>query len=146
MEIPAVLETVVYAHDLAAAERFYTRVLGLAVHSRETGRHVFFRCGRGMFLVFDPRATATSTSGLDVPNHGAEGPGHMAFACRPATSTPGGGAWPTTAWPSSATWPGPPAGTPFTSAIPRATASSWRRRRCGGWRTGIHRARPSESG
>lgn len=84
MEIPAVLETVVYAHDLDAAERFYTQVLGLPVHSREPGRHVFFRCGQGMFLVFEARATMVNTGTLDVPCHGAEGPGHMAFRVPPA--------------------------------------------------------------
>ena len=82
MRITGVLETVVYADDLAAAERFYTEVLGLEVHSREEGRHVFFRCGRGMFLVFAPAATAQTNpdAKIEVPPHGARGPGHMAFA------------------------------------------------------------------
>ena len=82
MQIQGILETVVYAHDLEAAARFYADVLGLEVFTREPGRHVFFRCGRGMFLVFDPRTTSQDDAGTDsgVPNHGAEGPGHMAFA------------------------------------------------------------------
>jgi catechol 2,3-dioxygenase-like lactoylglutathione lyase family enzyme len=77
-----VLETVLYAVDLEAAEAFYTNVLGLAVLSREPGRHVFFRAGAGMFLVFNPEATARPEArpgGLPVPTHGATGPGHAAF-------------------------------------------------------------------
>lgn len=79
MELRAreVLETAVYADDLEAAEAFYTSVLGLEVIARVEGRHVFFRCGRGVFLVFDPAATA---EGGVIPGHGARGPGHMAFA------------------------------------------------------------------
>ncbi|HEX6532996.1 MAG TPA: VOC family protein [Gemmatimonadaceae bacterium] len=80
--IHAVLETCLYADDLAAAERFYGSVLGLDVYSREPGRHVFFRCGDAMFLVFDPARTRAATSkvgGATVPAHGASGAGHVAF-------------------------------------------------------------------
>jgi catechol 2,3-dioxygenase-like lactoylglutathione lyase family enzyme len=76
------LETVLYVADLEAAERFYTAILGLAVVSREPGRHVFFRSGRSMFLVFNPEATATQTifvGGARIPPHGTHGPGHAAF-------------------------------------------------------------------
>jgi len=72
-----VLETSIYVDDLAAAERFYTEVLGLPVIGREAGRHVFFRCGAGVFLVFNPSATTN----WPAP-HGARGPGHVAFAVR----------------------------------------------------------------
>ena len=41
--ITGVLETCLYASDLAAAERFYGGALGLQVFAREEGRHVFFR-------------------------------------------------------------------------------------------------------
>jgi catechol 2,3-dioxygenase-like lactoylglutathione lyase family enzyme/mannitol/fructose-specific phosphotransferase system IIA component len=77
-----ILETVVYVPDLDAAERFYVQVLGLSVLSREPGRHVFFRCGAGMFLVFNPQTTATASVPVGdalIPRHGAHGPGHMAF-------------------------------------------------------------------
>jgi catechol 2,3-dioxygenase-like lactoylglutathione lyase family enzyme len=43
MQLRGILEAVLYARDLAAAERFYTEVLGLAAFQREEGRHVFFR-------------------------------------------------------------------------------------------------------
>ena len=85
MRIDGVLETVIYAEDLASAEAFYTEILGLEVYARESGRHVFFRCGRGMVLVFDPRATAIPVrdAAVPVPTHGAHGPGHVAFAIAP---------------------------------------------------------------
>jgi catechol 2,3-dioxygenase-like lactoylglutathione lyase family enzyme len=82
-----VMETVLYVDDLAAAERFYTDVLGLEVIARDPSRHVFFRCGSGVFLVFNPIATRTCTThpgGIAVPAHGATGPGHMAFAAHEA--------------------------------------------------------------
>lgn len=77
-----VLETCLYAADLEAAERFYAGVLGLPVFAREPGRHIFFRCGRGMVLVFDPARTAAAAGqvgGIPVPPHGATGPGHVCF-------------------------------------------------------------------
>ncbi|HEY9514494.1 MAG TPA: VOC family protein [Gemmatimonadaceae bacterium] len=82
MRVAGVLETCLYAIDLAAAERFYADVLGLEVFSREPERHVFFRCGDAMFLVFNPTRTSTGTSevnGAAVPRHGTSGPGHTAF-------------------------------------------------------------------
>jgi catechol 2,3-dioxygenase-like lactoylglutathione lyase family enzyme len=77
-----VLESALYCSDLDAAERFYHDVLGLDVIARQPGRHVFFRCGEGVVLLFDPRATsdaATASGGLPIPRHGASGPGHLAF-------------------------------------------------------------------
>jgi catechol 2,3-dioxygenase-like lactoylglutathione lyase family enzyme len=78
MRIKRVLEACLYVDDLAAAESFYAGVLQLAVHSRVPGRHLFLRCGEGMFLIFNPEATAQP--GQDVPSHGAQGPGHVALA------------------------------------------------------------------
>ena len=82
MPIDGVLETCLYASDLEAAERFYAGVLGLTVDSRVPERHVFFRCGAAMLLVFDPERTASSAgqvNGTTVPAHGARGPGHVCF-------------------------------------------------------------------
>ncbi len=79
-----VLESVLYAEDLEAAADFYTRVLGRALHSRQNGRHVFFRCADGMVLVFDPRETVKPRTGtLAVPPHGARGEGHLCFRAGP---------------------------------------------------------------
>lgn len=76
-----VLETALYADDLEAAERFYGETLGLERVVRVADRHVFFRCGDGMVLIFRPDATAKAPSNpqLPVPPHGARGPGHMCF-------------------------------------------------------------------
>lgn len=80
--IAGVLETCLYADDLDAAERFCADVMGLEVFARERGRHVFFRCGSGMLLIFAPERTASATGqvgGVAVPAHGTHGPGHVCF-------------------------------------------------------------------
>lgn len=69
-------EAALYVHDLDRAERFWSR-LGLPVVGRVKGRHVFFRAGRDLLLLFD--AEATSRPGGAVPTHGARGPGHVAL-------------------------------------------------------------------
>jgi catechol 2,3-dioxygenase-like lactoylglutathione lyase family enzyme len=78
MRVDRVLETCLYVEDLEAAEAFYRQVLGLEVISKVEGRHVFFRCGDGVFLVFNPGQTAIATG--RAPTHGAHGQGHAAFA------------------------------------------------------------------
>jgi catechol 2,3-dioxygenase-like lactoylglutathione lyase family enzyme len=81
--IARVLETALYTDDLAAADRFYGTVLGLERIGFVEGRHVFFRCGQGVVLIFDRRSTAhvaTRVNGAPVPLHGASGAGHMALA------------------------------------------------------------------
>jgi catechol 2,3-dioxygenase-like lactoylglutathione lyase family enzyme len=78
----AILETAVYASDLAAAEAFYSGLLRLEVIAKVEGRHVFFRVGEGVLLVFDPAATEVPSGNPDlpVPVHGARGAGHVCFA------------------------------------------------------------------
>ena len=86
--VEGVLEACLYAGDLRAAERFYGDIIGLPVYARVPGRHVFFRCGDGMFLVFDPVATRAGMAvegGETRLQHGARGVGHVAF--RVAEST-----------------------------------------------------------
>lgn len=80
-----ILESALYVDDLDAAEAFYGGLLGLPRIGRAPGRHVFFRCGAGVLLIFDPKATevADPRSPLPVPPHGARGPGHLAFAAEP---------------------------------------------------------------
>jgi catechol 2,3-dioxygenase-like lactoylglutathione lyase family enzyme len=80
--IGPVLESCLYASNLEECAGFYERVLGLEAIARVPDRHVFFRAGTGVFLLFHP--TATSRPGGEVPAHGATGPGHLAFAV-PAT-------------------------------------------------------------
>lgn len=76
--IGAIIETSLYAQDLVAVRRFYADVLGLEPFADVEGRHLFFRCGAGVLLIFNPQATRLAQG--DVPAHGAEGPGHVAFA------------------------------------------------------------------
>jgi catechol 2,3-dioxygenase-like lactoylglutathione lyase family enzyme len=83
MQVEQILETCLYVDDLEAAEEFYSRILGLAVFSRVKGRHVFFRCGQGVFLLFNPARTIKPEGDLPVPTHGAHGPGHVSFAMPP---------------------------------------------------------------
>lgn len=80
--IARVLETVLYVDDLDAAERFYGGVLGLELDSKRDGLFVFFKCGEGMLLLFEPGAASV---GRSVPAHGAHGPGHLCFAVSEAT-------------------------------------------------------------
>ncbi len=75
--IDRVLETILYVDDLERAEAFYQDVLGLELYSRKDGLFVFFKCGDGMVLLFEPEAAA---AGRSVPAHGARGPGHACFA------------------------------------------------------------------
>ncbi len=51
--IEGILETALYADDLDAAEAFYGDVLGLARSVAAANRHVFFRCGPGVLLIFN---------------------------------------------------------------------------------------------
>ena len=75
-----IFETVLYAEDLAAAERFYHEALGLEVIERGD-LLVVFRCGGGVLLIFDPRRSVAA--GRGVPSHGTSGAGHVAFAAKP---------------------------------------------------------------
>lgn len=77
-----ILESALYVDDLAQAQDFYGQVLGLELHSQVPGRHLFFRCGQSMLLIFLPEATSKPSG--DIPTHGASGPGHVAFAIQEA--------------------------------------------------------------
>jgi catechol 2,3-dioxygenase-like lactoylglutathione lyase family enzyme len=76
-----ILETVLYAGDLARAERFYRDVLDMEPFSKAAGRQLFYRCGQQVLLIFNPAATARppEPGALPVPPHGASGPGHVCF-------------------------------------------------------------------
>jgi catechol 2,3-dioxygenase-like lactoylglutathione lyase family enzyme len=81
MQPAGILETVLYAKDLGAAEAFYRDVLGLEPFARAAGRHLFYRCGGQVLLIFNPQATSVppAAGALPVPPHGALGPGHVCF-------------------------------------------------------------------
>jgi catechol 2,3-dioxygenase-like lactoylglutathione lyase family enzyme len=76
-----ILETVLYATDLEAAEHFYREKLGMEPFARVAKRHLFYRCGSQVLLIFNPDATALPppADALPVPPHGAKGPGHLCF-------------------------------------------------------------------
>ena len=81
MSPAGILETVLYARDLAASETFYRDVLGLDPFARAGGRHLFYRCGDQVLLIFNPDATRmpAAAGALPVPPHGADGEGHVCF-------------------------------------------------------------------
>jgi len=76
MKLRGVLETSIYVDDLATAEAFYRDVLGMDVYLSEKPRHVFFKCGAQMFLLFDPDESMKKG---EIPPHGARGQQHVAF-------------------------------------------------------------------
>ncbi|WP_421915197.1 VOC family protein [Mesorhizobium sp.] len=83
MNPSAILESALYVTDLAAAEEFYAGVLGLKLLGKVDGRHLFFRCGPGVLLIFNAEATKVPPAPdarLKVPAHGAVGDGHLCFA------------------------------------------------------------------
>ena len=83
----AILESALYVTDLTAAEAFYTDILGLTLLGKVDGRHLFFRCGSGVLLIFNAEATRippAPDARLPVPPHGAVGEGHLCFAATTA--------------------------------------------------------------
>lgn len=80
--LTALLEAALYAEDLDAAEQFYGTTLGLPKVTRVEGRHIFFKVGQCILLIFNPQATRDGSSNprLPVPGHGATGPGHLCFS------------------------------------------------------------------
>lgn len=75
----AILEAALYVDDLDRAEDFYGRLLGLERIQRVAGRHVFYRVGASVLLLFNADATELPPRNphLPVPPHGARGPGHV---------------------------------------------------------------------
>jgi catechol 2,3-dioxygenase-like lactoylglutathione lyase family enzyme len=82
MSPSAILEAALYVDDLEAAEAFYGGVLGLERIAKVENRHVFFRCGDGVVLLFNAAETVrppAPDARLPVPPHGATGQGHLCF-------------------------------------------------------------------
>lgn len=75
----AILEASLYVDDLDAAEQFYGEVLGLERIQRVADRHVFYRIGGSVLLIFNPEQTEQRPLKPDmpVPPHGARGAGHV---------------------------------------------------------------------
>ncbi len=81
MRPSGILETVLYAQDLDRCEQFYADVLGLTAFAKAPGRHLFYRCGDQVLLIFNPEATKVppAAGALPVPPHGMVGEGHLCF-------------------------------------------------------------------
>ena len=75
--IEHLLEAALYVDDLDRAEAFYRDILGMEVLGKEAGRHVFFRAGQAVLLLFNPETTRKEGP---FPVHGTQGPGHAALA------------------------------------------------------------------
>jgi len=77
-----ILEAALYVDDLDAAESFYGDTLGLERIVKVDGRHIFFRVGDGVLLLFIAAATRepSEMQGQPFPPHGAEGDGHFCFS------------------------------------------------------------------
>ena len=80
ISVQHLVEAALYADDLELAETFYQGILGLELLGKEPGRHVFFRVGQSVLLIFNPESTGRG--GL-FPAHGAKGPGHAALGISP---------------------------------------------------------------
>ena len=78
MKANEILETCLYVDNLDLAKTFYGHVLGLDLYEQHAGRHLFWRCGHRMLLLF--LADGTNVPDSNVPRHGALGAGHVAFA------------------------------------------------------------------
>lgn len=79
--VEGIYEAALYVNDLARAADFYRLVLGFEEIGRDPGRHVFFRVGRDVLLLFDAKTTRDLAG--TVPPHGAEGEIHLAFETTP---------------------------------------------------------------
>lgn len=77
-----VYETALYAADVDATAAFYERRLGLRpIEGLGEIGAAFRLADGGMLLIFDPEHAAVS--GRSIPEHGARGPGHVAFSVLP---------------------------------------------------------------
>jgi catechol 2,3-dioxygenase-like lactoylglutathione lyase family enzyme len=77
-----VLESSLYVTDLKRAVAFYRDVLGLRlVEEFDADRGAAFFVGPDILLLF--RAEVTRRGGI-LPQHGASGPGHVAFRVKPS--------------------------------------------------------------
>jgi catechol 2,3-dioxygenase-like lactoylglutathione lyase family enzyme len=76
MKFIKIKETCLYVHDLEKARNFYGEVLELPEISYVAGKHLFFRAGSSVLLIFNPEDSKTKTS---PPTHFGGGKQHFAF-------------------------------------------------------------------
>ena len=70
MRAGPILETILYARDLAAARHFYGNILGLDAYRALANRFVFFRSGAQMLLIFNPELSSAQNLADGPPPHG----------------------------------------------------------------------------
>jgi catechol 2,3-dioxygenase-like lactoylglutathione lyase family enzyme len=75
-----VIETGIYIKDLKAARNFYKDVLGLEPFIEKLERHLFYKIGNTILIIFNPDATMEEHY---LPPHGARGIGHIAIEIDP---------------------------------------------------------------
>ena len=81
MEFLKIKETCLYVTDLDTCRVFYRDTLGLEEISFVPGKHLFFRAGSSVLLLFNSEDSKTKTS---PPPHYASGNQHFAFEVRDA--------------------------------------------------------------
>jgi catechol-2,3-dioxygenase len=74
-------ETCLYSRNLDVMEAFYTDILELPPIGKAEGRHVFFRAGSSVLLIFNPESTLKEK---ELPPHAGYGPIHIAFEVKSA--------------------------------------------------------------
>lgn len=84
-KIISTLESALYADDLTAAMTFWDDIIGLERIAFVPGRHIFYRAGAGVLLIFRAEATRippAPDARLPVPPHGTTGAGHFCLGVR----------------------------------------------------------------
>lgn len=83
-KVSGILETALYAKDLAASVAFYQRVFGFPTLTGDTRLHAFDVAGRSVLLLFKQGETATPVcfEGGVIPPHDASGHLHFAFSIK----------------------------------------------------------------
>ena len=79
MNFLKVKETCLYSTDLIRAKKFYGDILGLPLISYVPDKHIFFRAGSSVLLIFNPD---DSRNKISPPAHAASGKLHFAFEVR----------------------------------------------------------------
>src|SRR6476469_1357263 len=83
MKFSKIIETCIYSSNLKEMKEFYQDKIGLDLVSEELNRHVFFKVGKDMLLIFNPDVTLYEKD----TNHGARTPpsiNHFAFEIKKA--------------------------------------------------------------
>ena len=75
-KISSIKETCLYVEDIDRSTEFYENILGFERISKVDDRHIFFRIGQNILLLFNPEVTKNENT---LPPHFAKGPQHIAF-------------------------------------------------------------------